>query len=205
MLNVINSLLISKTNHYSWIKNMSRLISSELTKNAHQREYCLRCMWLFTNLTSLKDHLEICSKNEPVRMDMPVDKDGNPWKVSFTNYLKKMRVPFIVYADFECFTESISSCTPDGSRSYTEKYQKHKPSGFCFLIKSFDDSIFPPKLIKYTIESPDDDVDISEIFYKKLEMELKKIYENFLTLNKKMIMTAEDEITIYKSNPLSYL
>ena len=69
----------------------------------------------FTTLKALKDHLEICSEHDPVRMEMPVDKDGNPWKVSFIHYFKKMRVPFIVYVDFECFAESISTCPPNDS------------------------------------------------------------------------------------------
>ena len=143
--NVIHLLLISNNvkNHYCWIKNTNKFISSELSKKGHERKVCLRCINSFTNLKSLNNHLELCSKHDPVRMDMPVDKDGNPWKVSFIHHFKKMRVPFIVYADFECFTESISSCTPDGNRSYTEKYQKHNPSGFCFLIKCFDDKLFP--------------------------------------------------------------
>ena len=123
--NVINLLLISndETNHYCWIKNISRLISSEVYKNGHKRVYCLRCMNFFASLPTLKDHLEICSDHEAVRMETPVDKDGNPWKISFILFFKKMRVPFIVYADFECFTESISTCSPDDRRSYTEKYQ----------------------------------------------------------------------------------
>jgi len=36
-----------------------------------------------------------------------------------------MRVPFIVYADFESFYKAISECQPDPSESYTNKYQKH--------------------------------------------------------------------------------
>ena len=119
--NVINLLLISndEANHYCWIRNISRLISSQVNKNGHERKYCLRCLNSFTSLTSLNNHLKYCSSNEAVRMEMPVDKDGNLWKISFIHYFKKMRVPFIVYADFECFTESISTCRPDDRRSYT--------------------------------------------------------------------------------------
>ena len=189
--NVINLLLISngETNHYCWIKNISRLISSQVNKNGHEREYCLRCMNSFASKASLKDHLAICSDHDAVRMEMPVDKDGNPWKISFIHFFKKMRVPFMVYADFECFTESISTCPPDDRRSYTNQYQKYKPSGFCYLIKCFDDNIFTPKLVKYTAESSDD---VSQRFVELLETDLKKIYERFLNVNKKMVITAED-------------
>ena len=46
-----------------------------------------------------------------------------------------MRVPFVIYADYEDITEKIDSCTPISEKSYTEKYQKHTPSGFCYYVK----------------------------------------------------------------------
>ena len=35
-----------------------------------------------------------------------------------------MRVPFIVYSDFECFTEKLDTCQPNDEKSYTKQYQK---------------------------------------------------------------------------------
>ena len=46
-----------------------------------------------------------------------------------------MRVPFVIYSDFEAITEKIDSCTPNPEKLYTEKYQKHTPSGFCHYVK----------------------------------------------------------------------
>ena len=67
-------------------------------------------------------------------------------RLKFKNYDKKERVPFIVYADFECFIKPIQSCCPDDKESYTNKYQKHEPSSFHYYIKCFDDEVYPPKL-----------------------------------------------------------
>ena len=55
----------------------------------------------------------------------------------------------------------------------------HLDSATLIIIKCFDDSIFPPKLVKHTAASPVQD--ISQIFVDRLEVDLKKIYENFLT------------------------
>ena len=88
-----------------------------------------------------------------------------------------MRVPFVIYADFECFTKKISTCSPDGSKSYTKQFQQHKPSGYCYLIKCFDDNLFAPILDKYTAQSPDED--ISQRFISSLEKSIKNIYEKF--------------------------
>ena len=46
-----------------------------------------------------------------------------------------MRVPFVIYADFEAITEKIDSATPNPEKSYTEKYPKHTPSGFWYYVK----------------------------------------------------------------------
>ena len=31
--------------------------------------------------------------------------------------------------------KKIDSCTPNPEKLYTEKYQKHTPSGFCYYVK----------------------------------------------------------------------
>ncbi|XP_048581405.1 uncharacterized protein LOC125561322 [Nematostella vectensis] len=102
-----------------------------------------------------------------------------------------MRVPFVVYADFESFTENIDTCSPDGSKSFTKQYQKHKPSGFCYLIKCFDGDISPSELVRYTAESPDED--IPQLFVESLESDIKKIYDKF-RFPKKVKMTPKDKI-----------
>ena len=107
---LIELLLIANdegNNHYCWIKNFSRLVSSQINNNQHKREFCRRCYNSFPTGKSLEKHLEYCTKNEEVKIDMPKDEDGNPKFVKFTNHNRKMRVPFVVYADFESFTEKI--------------------------------------------------------------------------------------------------
>ena len=38
-------------------------------------------------------------------------------------------------------------------KSFTNQYQKHKASSYCYLIKCFNDNIFKPKLVQYTAKS----------------------------------------------------
>ena len=47
----------------------------------------------------------------------------------FKNYFKKFPIPFIVYADFECFTKPMNNCESDSKNSFTMEYQKHEDSG----------------------------------------------------------------------------
>ena len=43
---------------------------------------------------------------------------GRPHPVSYYS----MRVPFIVYADFEAFTKPVHTCQPNPEHSYTKQY-----------------------------------------------------------------------------------
>ena len=103
-----------------------------------------------------------------------------------------MRVPFVVYADFESFTENIHTCRPDVSKSFTNQYQKHKPSSYFYFIKCFDDNIFLPRLVQYTAQSPEED--IQQMFVENLESDIKKIY-NKLKFHKKVKMSKKDQVT----------
>ena len=159
--NMINLILITndETNHYCWIKNMSRLLSSQINNYQHKRLFCHRCLNSFQSEKYLKKNIEFCSKKETVNIKMPsIDSDGNPPNIYFKNYNRKMRVPFVVFADFECFTENIHTCYPDVEKSFTYKYQKHRPSSYCYLIKCFDDNICQPKLVIHTAKSVEEDI-----------------------------------------------
>ena len=131
---IINLLLIGKEGkkHYCWIKNMRRLLSNQVTKHDGDLSFCLLCLNKFPNKEKLKSHEEYCSKKEAVKTIMPVMKvkDSDlvfPKIISFKSLNRFMKHPFVVYADFEAFLENIDSCEPDNRKSFTEKYQKHKP------------------------------------------------------------------------------
>jgi len=42
----------------------------------------------------------------------------------------------VIYADFESIREKIDTVSPNPNQSFTSKYQKHTPCGFCYYIKS---------------------------------------------------------------------
>ena len=195
---VINLLLIAneETNHFCWIKNMSKLLSKQINNHQHKRHFCYRCLNSFQSEKSLEKHVEYCQNNEAVKIEMPMneDKEGNtsPVYIKFNHFHKKMRVPFVVYADFESFTEKIDTCQPDDGRSFTNRYQKHRPSGFSYIIKCFDENVYPSKLVQYTADSPYDN-EVSQLFVESLESDIKDIYNRF-KFTKEMEMTKEDEI-----------
>ena len=56
--------------------------------------------------------------------------------LQFKDFQKQLRVPFVIYADFESLTTKIQSSSPDPSKSSTEKLQKHRACGFAYVIVS---------------------------------------------------------------------
>ena len=74
---VINLLLIAneETNHYCWIKNMSRLLSKQGCDHNGKRYFCYRCLNSFYSVKSLDKHKEYCQNNEAVKIEMPMFKD----------------------------------------------------------------------------------------------------------------------------------
>jgi hypothetical protein len=117
------------------------------------------------------------------------------------NYNRSMKVPFVVYADFESFIKPIDTCQPDPSMSYTKQYQKHTPSSFCYYIKCFDDDIYSQDTVKFTAKSENDDV--AKIFVDMLTQDIKKIYEQFKK-RKDMIFTEADE-KIYREATVCHI
>ena len=102
--------------HYCLNKNMTRLISSQVSKHHESVEFCRRCLNHFPNKKRLKIHEEYCSNNEAIQIEMP--KEGS--SISFNHHNRSIKVPFVVYVDFEAFTEEISTCEPNQDKSFTK-------------------------------------------------------------------------------------
>ena len=111
--------------------------------------------------------------------------------LKFINYHRSEKVPFIVYADFECHIKPMQSCEPNPESSYTKQYQKHEPSSFCYYIKCFDDEVYEPKLVSYTGE------DAAQKILEMLEEDIKIITN---IPKKKMIFGKKEKERFDKEN-----
>ena len=78
--------------------------------------------------------------------------------MKFKNFFKQMREPFVVEADFESLTKNLDTNKPNPEQSYTKKYQKHTPSGFCYYIKSLSDKVYFQGPLIYTKQTEDEDI-----------------------------------------------
>ncbi|UYV67414.1 hypothetical protein LAZ67_5000503 [Cordylochernes scorpioides] len=112
-----------KNDHYCLIRDLDRLLSSQDSKHTEKKYHCRRCLNYFGRKDLLEKHSFYC--NEALRAEFPQEK-----YVEFKNYQRKMKIPFAIYADFESILPKVESCISNPENSYTNEYQKHKPSGF---------------------------------------------------------------------------
>ena len=179
-LKTIN-LFLHDDNHYCVVKNLSRLVSSQLSENDHGKDICLRCLNAFGRLTKeekkskkkslLEIHEELCSNKKLQHSIYP--KPGETTK--FKNYERLHDVPFAVYADFESFVEPVQCAVQDPSKSFTNKYQNHTPSRFFYVIKCVDESVCSTKTVLKTASYEGEDM--GKAFVDSLTEDLRSVYE----------------------------
>nr|WP_253308882.1 DNA polymerase [Rickettsia endosymbiont of Ceutorhynchus assimilis] len=182
--NHVNLLLISNDSgdsHYCLIRNMSRLISSQLSKHDRQKYLCDGCLMYFSTEQKLKTHQEHDCAHVSVKLpttDLKKNKYGEevPENIlKFINFEKKLKVPFVCYADFETIIEPVDAEENelDPENSYTVKTHKAVPYSFAYYIKcDFDDS----HSIFKTFREPD----AHKVFVEWLEADCKSIYNQFM-------------------------
>ena len=157
----INLLLISigEKRHYCLIKNFSRLMGDR-TKHKHKQFYCFNCLHGFSKEDLLKQHKENCMVHKPQRTTFPKNDDEK--FIHFRSIAKQLQVPFIIYADFECFTSEVN----DGGN----KYQHHIPNSFCYTVIC-QDMTHSKRPILYRGDN------VIDVFYNKILEEERRIYE----------------------------
>ena len=78
----------------------------------------------------------MCVNGRPTRIEMP--KEGENI-LSFQNFKKQMKMPFIIYADFEAIIRKILGCERERMQtSYTEKTEMHEECGYSYLVVRSD-------------------------------------------------------------------
>ena len=173
----VNLLLIKNENqtHYCWIKDLSRLISNQSSKHDGKIFSYDRCLRIFYCKEKLDEHEELCKDHKAVKIVMPKPKSN----IKFKNYNHSLRVPFVIYADFECLLHNINTCQPNPEKSYINKYQKHYPISFTYYVKYSNG--YYKKPVTYIGE------DASKVFVemmKKESIEIKKVYDKIIPMKK---------------------
>ncbi|XP_046666612.1 uncharacterized protein LOC124358355 [Homalodisca vitripennis] len=153
--------------HYCLIKDLSRLVRSQLSKHTTRTWLCKRCLMHYGTEELLIKHKEDCSEHEAVKILTP--KEGST--IQFKDFKHAMRVPFVAYADFECMLTPVASSSrdPDARSSYTEKYQKHEAVSFSYYFVYSDGDYKPPTTYFGT--------DAAQVFVESIMNDAREIFQ----------------------------
>ena len=164
--------------HYVYVKDCSRLLNSQKSKFRNKSYFCKYCHTGFGTQELLNKHYEKgCMEVEGQQIEMPTPDE----KLKFKHHFKKLRCPFVIYADFECLTEELKQPEDDEIKTY--KYQEHKPCGFMLNLVNGVDNTNQEFLYR-----GDDAVDV---FCKKIN-EIRDEIKEKMQEKKEIEMTDED-------------
>lgn len=177
--------------HYCWIKDLSRLVSSQISKHKCQKYICRHCLLHFGKEEFLLKHKEICYQNDSIRVQMPENK----W-LKFENFRHIQKVPFVVYADFECYTAPIAHCDPSSHSSFMSPYQQHKPMSFCYYIILNGNMYKPPVVYR----GPN----AGKVFFEMLKSEAREV-EEIYSITKPMTNLNQEAEMYFRNAETCYI
>jgi len=126
-----NVTLLLENKHFCLVKSLSRLCSSQSSKDTRKKEYCLRCLNHFPSKKALEQHEEYCDNYDVVKLTLP----EKGVVVAFKNHKHLMRVPIVVYGDFESFTRPIDTCNPDPEKVSQKNIKSMNPLDSAFFCE----------------------------------------------------------------------
>ena len=94
------------TYHYVLISDLSRLVSSQVSKNGNKKHICNRCLHYFASSCLLKRHLSDCKRLNKCRVILPPKEQAI---IEFKNFKNKDACPIVIYADYECYLERVEN------------------------------------------------------------------------------------------------
>lgn len=175
----INLLMISRyineevVSHFCWIKDLSKLVKSQLTKRSNKIFVCDRCLSYFYLRSKLDEHIEDCKRFKAVRYKIPKESSRI---LKFKDFYQKELLPFIVYCDIECILEPVSQ---NLFIRGMQIYRKHIPMYVGVFVKcSYNND-----LSYYKMFEGESCIQKFVIFLYKLASELANIYSKPISMN----------------------
>ncbi|KYM97826.1 hypothetical protein ALC62_11480 [Cyphomyrmex costatus] len=114
--------------HFVWIKNLSRLLNTQLNRSTCKKYIC--------ESERLARHNVDCARLNQCTVILPDEYDK--W-LSFRNHNRTKRLPFVIYADLECILEKTGI---DDERISRFVYQHHKVFSIGYYLHcEFDETM----------------------------------------------------------------
>jgi len=130
--------------HYSWIKNMSRLLANQYTKHDGKMSYCDYCLQGFHDTDKYNTHISeaLCRNFSQVKTTLPQEEAAF---MDFKSYRNLLPTPYFIVADFESLLEEVL----DSTGVQTIKSHQHVPCAYGYKVVCTFDSKKSQEYVSY--------------------------------------------------------
>lgn len=126
------------------IKHLSRLVGQQISNHQYAQFFCKYCLHCCSTGEILAKHMERCQLHGAKRVKMPDPKEN---KLFFKKKECKLRLPFVIYADFESILLKNNAAEQKPNQPWTLKLDTHQACNFGFHTVSTDKRFYSkPKL-----------------------------------------------------------
>lgn len=145
-------------------------------------------MHRFSNERVMKEHVPYCQVYGPQKVKFPTE--DTKW-LQFDNLKYQLKVPFVIYGDFESILVKTDTCINNPDMSHTTIKNHHIPCGFSYVVIN---STGQPVSDPVTYRGPD----AADRFIQCLLAEEEQIQE-IVKHVKPMIITQQQEVQFQKA------
>ena len=135
-----------ETSHYVLIKSLSRLVSVQISRYNGRKFICKYCLHGCSSQHILNKHMDRCQLHGAQRVKLP-EPDQN--KLFFQKTECQLRLPFVIYADFESILKPHSSAEQISTKPWTQIYQTHEACGFGMYTVSTDKRFYSKPTVEF--------------------------------------------------------
>ena len=181
--NIIQPFIISKrikdnkaisllyiNDHYVYIKDLGKLMASQISNHQKKTFICNHCLSYATYRERMFEiHKRDC-QGFAKKLQIQQYKKGT---ISFENIKHFGKIPYVIYADFECIIKE-NDLTEEEKSQNTVKEHTHVPCGFMFLVVDIHGKEFYKALYR-----GNDDINTMIHFFNELQTIEGKILEKY--------------------------
>ena len=165
--------------HYTTIRDFSRLIGRQLSNHEHAVHCCRRCLHAYSNQELLDAHALDCCHAQ--RTKYPKDP-----RCRFTNIQKQLTAPFVVCAGFESILQFVGdhdeaidttqrvAVRGDETIAAPGPFQEHLPCSFAYKVVSSVVPDFSRPPVSYRGEHA------GVMFVRKLQEEAEQLFQKYI-------------------------
>lgn len=176
--------------HYCVIQDISRLLSGKYNGRLF---YCMRCLNPKYSADKLREHERLCNELQPLNV-VTVEEDKK-W-MEFRNYRRQLECPFVIVADFECYSLKLYD---KDEPTQTVRERKLEPFAFSYLRISRADC-HPSSPVVYVGKNSEDTM---MEFFRCMDEEEKTVFE-ILSRIEPLTWCDEGVNNLMKSNDTCY-